>query len=310
MIVGFDYKEVWLGQNDQTAYTFDFKIFALSQIFIYIQDNFGNVQAAVRGTDQVWLSSVTFDSIAGGGTVNLVNNLPTNWVITMFPANDAPDQPSDFPNKSSFTLKDIEQALDYLCMDIQRAAFFAQRSVRLFDLDDIDDFNPVLPQNASSYPNAILTVNPTGTGWTFYSSIITLMEQITEAITAAAAIEQILSELAEYQSYTGPFGPIAAGANLNLAGEVTNSSLFTEVDYIARIQRGTTIFTRVNFSIFYRNSTWQIAVGNELFDNNSAGPSNVTFTVNAASGQINAAVANDGGANATIDLLKTYWPVA
>ena len=85
--------------------------------------------------------------------------------MTMFMANDLPDQPSSFPNKLSFTLPAIEGALDFLAACIQRIAWLAQRSVKMHDLDDIDSFDPTLPINPSGNPGMTIRVKPDGSGF-------------------------------------------------------------------------------------------------------------------------------------------------
>jgi hypothetical protein len=165
MIQGFNIKEQVLGQADSNVYTFDFKIFDVTDLLIYVQDSSGNIVEKIRGDDTTFLSGVTFDSIKGGGTVTLINNLGDEFIMTMFSASDLPDQPTSFPNKTSFTLKAIEGALDYLATLIQRVAWIAQRSMRMHDLDDIDSFDPTLPPNIANYPGGILAVKMDGSGF-------------------------------------------------------------------------------------------------------------------------------------------------
>lgn len=165
MIQGFDVKEQWLGTGDANSYTFDFKIFDPSELLIYVQDTSGNVVEQIRGDDTTFLAGVSFDSIQGGGTITLINNLTDGYSLTALSANDLPDQPTAFPNKSSFSLRAIEGALDYLAIQIQRISWLAQRSMRMHDLDDIDSFNPTLPQNIASYPGGILAVKEDGSGF-------------------------------------------------------------------------------------------------------------------------------------------------
>jgi hypothetical protein len=165
MIEGFDVKEQVLGTGDQSVYTFEFKIFDKTDLLIYVQDASGDIVQEVRGDDTTFLASVTFDSIKGGGSVGLLADLTDEYVMTMFLAPDAPDQPASFPNKKSFTLPDIEGALDFLATLIQRVAWLSQRSVKMHDLDDIDFFDPTLPPNPAGNPGAVLAVKEDGTGF-------------------------------------------------------------------------------------------------------------------------------------------------
>lgn len=343
-IEGFDIKEQWIGTDDISSYTFDFKIFELTDLYIYVQDQFGNIVAEFNGTNTDWLASVTFDSINGGGTINLLTPFNNAWVITAFLANDLPEQPAEFPNKFSFTMDAVEGALDYLGAALQRVAFLAQRSVRLHDLDDVTAFDMRLPMNLSTFPDGIVAVNHTGTGFQVTASFANLIETLNAAQAAALAAQAqaeasataaasantnaVASEAAAAAAaaqaqailllvqaaasgigiHTGPFASIAPNANLNLPGEVTSSATYTMVDFTARIKRGTTVYAKQNFTIFFRNGAWEIATGPDLYAD-AGNDHGVTFTVNAVTAQINAAVANDGGSNAVIDLIKTNWAV-
>ena len=166
MIQGFDVKEQWLGTGDTVAYNFDFKISTLDDLLIYVTDTTGiNIVEQVRGSDDVFLSGVTFDPVNGGGTITLVTALPINYVMTIFLAPDLPDQPSSFSDKVSFSLSAIEGALDYIVKAIQRVSWLAKRGVVMHDLDDIDVFNPTLPQNIAASIGNVMAVNAAGTGW-------------------------------------------------------------------------------------------------------------------------------------------------
>lgn len=343
-IAGFDVKEQWIGTSDTSSYNFDFKISDPSQLHIYVQDPLGNILEDIDGTDDTFLAGVTFDPINGGGTITTAAPFANQNVMTIFLANDLPDQPSEFKDKASFELPIIEGALDFLATQIQRVAFLAQRSARLHDLDDIDGFDMRLPQNLSSFPSAILTINQDGNGFSTGASFAELIANIlaaqeatlaaeeaavalaataaadaaAAAVSAAAALtaaNAAASSLATIEAevaaatimvYSGPFAAIAPNASLNLPGEVTNSVLYTQVDFIARIKRGTTVYARQEFSIFYRNGAWEIAIGPDRYADAGADHS-VTFTCDPTTGQINAAVANDGGSNAVISLNKIIW---
>jgi hypothetical protein len=124
------------------------------------------------------------------------------------------------------------------------------------------------------------------------------------ASAAAAAASAAASVVVGYLA-TGPFS-VTENSNSNLSGETTDHTLFTQVDFVARIVRGTTVFASQGFSIFYRNGAWEIAL--ELgVQNESAANHGVTFTVDSTTGQINAAVDNSGAGNATITLKKLAW---
>ena len=169
-IEGFDIKDQWLGTGDKLAYTFDFKISSLTDLLIYVQDGGGNVVEEIRGDDTTYLSGVVFDPIKGGGTITLLVDLPDTYVMTVFLANDLPQQPTSFPNKLSFSLGALEGGLDYLGGAIQRLAWLAQRSIAMHDLDDIDNFDPTLPIGIANYAGSVLGVNAAGTAFQMIGS--------------------------------------------------------------------------------------------------------------------------------------------
>lgn len=158
MVQGFNIKEQALGDGINNTFTFDFKIFKATSLLIYIQDAAGNILQKFRGDNTDYLSSAVFDSIKGGGSITLVTTPLEDYVITMFSASDAPDQPTSFGNKTSFSLPAIEGALDFLASCIQRVSFLAKRSMRMHDLDDTDNFDPTLPPNIANYPGGIIAV--------------------------------------------------------------------------------------------------------------------------------------------------------
>lgn len=339
-IEGFGYKEQFIGTDDSSSYEFDFKIFSPSHLHIYVQDQLGNILQDIAGDDTTFIAGVAFDPIEGGGTINLVNNLPNAFTMTVFLANDYPDQPTEFANKTSFTMEAIEGGLDFLAAWGQRIAYLAQRALRLHDLDDIDSFDMRLPMGLSGSPAGVLVVNDAGDGWAIGPSFDTMTVEINAATLACAAAEvqavnsaqaaansdadALAAKLAAQAAlaatlaaiaaapvtniiqHTGPFAAIAPGANANLLSEVTNSAVYTMVEYVVRIRRGTATYARQEFSIFFRNGAWELALGGDLFADAGA-DHNVTFTVDSVTGQINAAVANDGGSNAVIDINKINW---
>lgn len=333
-VAEFQVKEQWVGTNDLTDYTFDFTIQDLSHLLVILQDSLGNVQARVRGDDSGWLAGVVFDPVEGGGTISLKNPLTSQWVLTALMANDAPTQPSEFKEKFSFTLPRIEAALDFIVCQIQRLAYLAQRSVKLNDIEDVDAFDLTLPLGMTENPRATIIVNAAANGFDLgptsdeilagqgfameaaasaseaVASAVNADQAETAASISAAAAAVSATEAAMsagFVSYTGPFASIAPGANLNLPGEVTNSNANKMVEFTARIVRGTTVFASQKFTITFRNLAWRIAIAGDLYDD-AASDHGVTFTADAVTAQINAAVANDGGNNAVIDIIKTVWP--
>lgn len=338
----YEIKEQYLGTGVLADYTFDFKIGQTDELLLIMLNVAGVEVARQRGNDTaVLVSSVDFDADNGGGTIHLLVPLVTDYTLIIYLANDAPTQPFQFRSKGSFTLRAFENALDWLGGAIQRNNWLAKRAIRINDIEEGSDFDPQLP--AGLQANRVIMVNPTGTGLvqgptpqelaqasadaSAVASAVAVASAaaVTSTTNAATATGQAAAASASATAanasavaaaasaasiqgfvHTGPFAAIAPNANANLAGELTDHTVFTMVDYVARIQRGTNTYNRQSFSIVYRNGTWELILGSQRWGNQDSA---VTFTVNAGTGQINAAVANDGGSNAVIDLSKIKWAI-
>lgn len=150
MIPNFDVREEYVGSGTTNQYTFDFKIWSLTQILIIVTDQYFNPQFEVNGTDIVNLTSVIFDKFNGGGTVTLATNLPNGYNLTLLLANDVPIQYAQYRNKDQFTVREFEDALDNILGALQRADYLAQRSLKIGDnLITEQPFNMQLPINST-----------------------------------------------------------------------------------------------------------------------------------------------------------------
>lgn len=142
----FVVRSEYIGTGLLSAYTFDFKITALSQLLILVTNASFVKTFEVRGDDVTYLTSVTFSNRDGGGTVNLTTALPSGHHLTILLADDAPEQPYEFRDKGDFTLRRFEDALDVLGGAIQRLSYLASRSLKISDsLIDAEPFDPTVP---------------------------------------------------------------------------------------------------------------------------------------------------------------------
>lgn len=239
----FNVKDVAIGTGDNDEYTFDFKIEDETHLLIIVQDDDGVETERVRGDDTTFLDSVDFDPVAGGGTVTLVDDLPTDYTMTMLLANDEPTQPSEFRGKASFTLSEFEAALDYLGGQIQRAFYLVLRSVRLNDLDDVDDFDPTLPVGAADNPGATIAVNDDGDGLAYGATLDEIAEaegfataalasEVAAAASAAAAAVSAAAAAASAGSGFLAYGTRAAPLDITAAGGITSHGTQTELQFV------------------------------------------------------------------------------
>ncbi len=292
-----------------------------------------------------YLDSVEFDAENGGGTVFLEANLPTDYEILMILANDEPVQSRSYRTQFSFTLKGFEMALDYVIGAVQRATWLAGRSLRLHDSyeADFDPQLPagVLTPNASIViddDGLALALGPTAAelAAALAAAAAALVSETNAAASAAAAgTAETNAETAETNAETaetnaeaayvaaqaaadtaaaiaagfsgflssGPF-TVVNGFPQALAGEVYSSASYRQIDFRGSMFAGTTVASLVEFSIFFRDSAWELVMAGERYSD-SAVASSVTFTVNAATGQITAE--NIGVDDVEISFKKTAW---
>lgn len=126
------------------------------------------------------------------------------------------------------------------------------------------------------------------------------------AAAASAAAAAVSAAAAAASAASGAGQPVAQttvteGSTSTLSGDTNNSAVNNMVDYSGRIKRGTTVFSRVSFSIFFRNGAWELAFGEERWNNADSG---VTWTVDPVTGTPSATVPTDGRGSAILDLKK------
>ena len=181
----YDVKETYIGTGSLSAYTFDFKIEALAQLLVIEIDDAGVETQRVLGTDVTYLTGVAFDPVNGGGTVNLTINLPTDFSLVILLANDLPTQPFEFRNKTTFTLRQFENALDFILGAVQRLSYIGKQSFRLHDLDNEVTFNSQMPPGVATNGDRVLIINSAGNGMDYGSTADEIAGAQAEAITAA-----------------------------------------------------------------------------------------------------------------------------
>lgn len=152
----------YVGLGNKSDYTFDFKITDLSQLLVVHTDVTNEILHSVRGDDITFLSSVVYDVLAGGGTVNLLANLPANENLFLILADDEPTQDDAYNNKSDFTLKRFENSLDRLAGQIQSLAYKAGRSLRISETHFDLELDTLLPRLIAG---DVIIVNDDGDGF-------------------------------------------------------------------------------------------------------------------------------------------------
>lgn len=214
--------ERYLGDGSLNEYTFDFKITSLDQLAVVVLDNTGAEVQRLDGNDNVYIDSVEFDPVRGGGTVNLQDNLDADYVIFIFLAADDPVQLSKFRNKGQFNLPAIEQALDLIVCFLQRAKFLADRSLKLHDTDDLEEFDPTLPIGLAANTENIIPVFTGGglapiASWPTLTDLAAALAASEAAQDAQAAAEA--AQAAAEQASDDAAAALTAAENAQAAAE-------------------------------------------------------------------------------------------
>jgi hypothetical protein len=209
-------KHKYTGNNTLDQYTFTFKITNLNQLLVVVADLSGAEVFRVRGTDTtVFLTGVAFDPIDGGGTIHLQSILPTGWKLQILLADDAPVQQFKFRDKTSFTLRKFEEALDFVMGVVQRLTYRASQAIRIHDLDDETTFNPQLPPDIANQQERMIIVNAAGDGVDYGMS----MSEIASAISGSGLppggtlgdfleqdVASVVWKAGAYQGFSARFG--------------------------------------------------------------------------------------------------------
>ena len=243
-------KQVYVGNGSVDAYTFDFKIEAKTQLLVVVMNALDVEVQRLRGDDATFIDSVTFDPILGGGTVNLLANLATGYRIGLFLDNEEPSQNYEFANKTSFSLKRLESALDFIVGPLQRLSLLTKQSFRIHDMDDETSFDTQLPPGItdSDNYNRTFAINEDGTGLKLGPTTDTIDGAATAAASAAASAADALA--AEIDAETA-----AAAAAVSEANTTFYANLFLFEDFIQVDDTDSPVGPVVNGALYLSDDT-------------------------------------------------------
>lgn len=139
----------YLGSDSQSDYTFPFKILSLDQIQVLIFVTNTNeliLQEFGNNLSSGLIDEIVFDSINGGGTVKLADDLPVGQTLILKLGMYDMPQPFRFREQQDFKLREIENAFDFVNAHIARLYETTRRKFGLSDkTPKTYDFD-VLPQ--------------------------------------------------------------------------------------------------------------------------------------------------------------------
>ena len=280
----YDYKEEYLGTGDLAVYTFDFKIEALAQLLLVILDDAGDEVSRVRGDDTTIIDSVDYDAVQGGGTVTLIDDLETDYTLHMFLANDEPTQPYEFKNKGDLTLSRLEAALDFLGGAVQRLAFLAKRSIKLYDLDDVEEFDCSLPAGIIDATGVYIGVNADRDGLALYTA----------------------DDIAGEVTNGGPFDITNGMSATDVTDMTADEEDVSSVKYMCEVIRDPGIHLLVDIVLVNLDGVWTLHEGMSL----GSGDHGLTFTVTETDGVAQVQVASDGTGTGTLKFKRIGFDAA
>ena len=232
-IASYLVRSEYTGNGTLASYTFNFKIASTSHIIVMVTNATFVTTFRVRGTDVTYLTSVTFDAVAGGGTVVLASNLPSGHFLTILLANDEPLQASEFKNKSDFTLSRFESALDVQAGAIQRLAYLVDRSLKISDsVKDAQTFDPTIPIHNTTVGtennvDKVFCVGDNNASLKMGPTIVSLAAQAAAAAASAAAA--LVSEGAASSSAAAALISQNAAAASAAAAAISAASIATNI---------------------------------------------------------------------------------
>lgn len=201
----FNVKALYTGTGSLSEYSFDFKITKLEKIRIVVVDDLNNVIQNIRGDDTSFIDHVELDTTVvdeqpTGGVVHLVDPLPAGYRMALVMDDANPTQDYKFRNKTSFSLKRFEDALDAIVGAIQGFVLRAKQGIRISDLDDESTFDGQLPAGlVENGANRVIAINEDGNGVVFGPTLIEIAAAEAAALQAVAAAEaaELSAETAE-----------------------------------------------------------------------------------------------------------------
>lgn len=163
MIEFYDTRSYALGDGVITQIPFDFLITKKADILFTIVES-GQTPIKFDGNDTTYLSSLTFDAVGGGGTATLLVALASGKTIYLDLNVVEPVQSSLFRDRSNYSLRTFETALDYVVTGVQTLFRNVERSFRFARHVDISVFDPTLPDGLVGAVSKTIMTNTSGNG--------------------------------------------------------------------------------------------------------------------------------------------------
>lgn len=224
----YEVLEQYVGDATLAEYTFDFKIATLFDLLIIKTNADNTVIFSLRGDDDDLATylSIVLNSNNEGGTLTLVDELEADYKLTIRLAPDMPRQGDLYRAQGNFTLRNIEESLDYQNGCIQRLADLAKRSARTPDQFQDIDFDPTLPAEiVGAEDNPTIMVNDDGDGFTLGPTASEISNAQGYATDAAESAEDSAESATQSQTYSTAAAASATAASLSAAAAAASAAL-------------------------------------------------------------------------------------
>jgi hypothetical protein len=318
----------YLGDGTQTTWTFEFKVFAESDIAVTIADAVGDETLLTLNSDYTVTLNDNQETSPGGEVTyplppgpgeDPVPNLPTGARLAIL-GNIAYEQTLDIPSGGNFSPIALENQLDRTTMQVQQLAEELSRAVRVpltYDAAELVSFTADVVRLADSADNIDLlaanvdNVNAVGDDLRMDpSNVITVSENIDHVAAASGAIPEISVIAADLAGtgYDYDLGSITTPTTGT--GASPDSAIITVVTNIANVQAVAANGANID-AVAANEDNINAVVANETnIDAVAANEANVNAAVANAT-NINAVVANEAnidivaGINADVTTVAT-----
>lgn len=328
-------KNYYVGNDSTATFDYTFKVFSQNDLLVIVYQG-TTENSLVLNTDY----TIDAESIGedAGGTISLTSEgqdwidedgfLATGYSLEIL--RNAPyTQPTDVRNQGDFFPDTIEDAYDYLCMQVQQLREMLSRAMKfqittslseaqltlltppaggqLIHWNDANDGFEFISDSGITGPTG-----PAGTpGANFFTGVGTPSNTLGN--NGDSYMDVNLFNVWQKSSGTWSISysgwtkySLTAGAGAtSLTNQTFNPATYSSVEYKYEVICGTTVFDNGSFFLQYKNSTWQVVPGEDSGD-----LSNVTFTVTTAAvtGVAQLFAALGGSTNGTVKVSRVCVP--
>lgn len=273
----------YTGDGATSVFAYGFPIIAQSDLLVTKRLLATGVETVLVLTTDYTVTGV---GMASGGNVTLVAGALAATYRLVIRRVRPLSQVTDIRNQGDFYPETHEDAFDNIVMVAQQLQSQIDRCAKLVETLTSSDFDPTLPSTVSASPGKFLGIAASGLAWSLYDS---------DSVSNPSA--EVQHAITDAQAATA------------LTGQTVDGAVNTSAIYFYEILRGTTVLSTGFFSMHYRNSTWELVMGEDRMAD-AASAHGVTFSISQSTtvGQLKAAL-DAGAGNGKIKLRRSLFSV-